>query len=728
MTPTTQPKPSIPSVAKSTSPQRRLRFNTFGFKLFSVIMGGALISIAGVTFLFSETVKNQAEEQIQKILEGKVGTIHEVTDRAETLADSLGISVATLHVRRAETPETFQELTRKLFEKHPDYVVGLGFGQKENGILPSAQWFYPYYQTASADSSDIRYVNRAAQPYFYPQSEAYQQYFLPQKDLWTAPYQSNSPANSSTPSEENRRILLTYYSQIFDNDNEWLGTAVVDVDSRYLSDTIDGPVYSGGGQLILASENGSIIANPANPENIEQQTFNDIPGLAEIWSQINTQTNEKASGLIEGESGYWSYASIPEQSWIVFAYVPYRAVFGRIVFIALSAVLPAGLLMAGLTALAIRYLNQRLRPVINECQRLSTEDTDIETKLYNKDELEQLSLSFFNLLDQLKLTKTKVQLEAAHATEVKAQLNQIKAKSAAEQQQQQSTVSQAQDYVLSIADVMLTAHQDVRTQTELIDQLQQHIASVEPLTKALNQQIARLSNEVRHTLATIPNSFTGTPQELTADLTATKAAVLTLATQLKALSDTAQSAHHTPKSHQSIFSTAQVLLANASTLAISASRPQNPETHEEIVNQLRSKGQSLKDLAEQLKSTQLEQQQNSTRVSELAANLDADINTFISTFDKAIQQLHTDSQSTTAAQPQLSQKSQPIHAISQQAIAANQKLTEQISPLRQNLQQLETLTNSLSERVSFTLRQTQQVNQIQLDRPVAISSEKIDTH
>ncbi|MEL6556402.1 MAG: cache domain-containing protein, partial [Cyanobacteria bacterium J06621_11] len=416
----------------------RLPINSFGFRFFAMIMGGALISIASIAFLFAETIKFQAEEQIQQLLESKVGTINEVTDRAENLAYSLGVSVATLHVRGAETPETYQVLTQKLFESHPSYVLGMGFGQKENGILPERQWFYPYYQIESAAASlaqrsptdapqttaeaeVIDYINRADEPYFYPTSESYRQYFLPQKSLWRSPYQRENDT------------LITFYSQIFGNQDEWLGTSVIDVDAAYLQAILNEPVFRQGGQLMLLDLNGQVIANPVNEDVATDQTYQDIPGLNEIWSQIE---GENSSGLIEGETGYWSYIQIPEQSWVVLAYVPYGTVFGRILAITLGATLLAGLLMAGLTTLAIRYLNKRLRPVINECQRLSTEDETVTQRLIGKDELEQLSISFFNLLEQLQLSQTQVKLEAAHASEVETQLSQIKDRTVANQRRQ----------------------------------------------------------------------------------------------------------------------------------------------------------------------------------------------------------------------------------------------------------------------------------------------------
>lgn len=792
------------SAANVSEPKRRFRLNSFGVRLFSVIMGGAILSITGVTFLFSETVKLQAEEQIQKIIESKVGSTREVTDRAEALANSLSISVATLHVRKAETPETYKELTRKLFQEHPDYIVGLGFGQKEYGILPSQQWFYPYYQaqrtspnearsasvlvqtegaqetkkeTQAAPTSNTRYINRALEPYFYPETEAYRTYFLPQKELWTSPY-----SNSEDVSTENPSLLLTYYSQIFDNENNWIGTAVVDVDSAYLSEIIDEPIYRGQGRLVLAAENGDIIANPANANSIEGQTYVDVPGLTEIWSKINAEANTQAVGLIEGESGYWSYSRVPEQSWLIVAYVPYRAVFKEIVLTALTAVLPAGLLMAGLTALVVRYLNQRLRPVINECQRLSSASGFTNTQVKGRDELEQLSTSFFSMLEQLKLnlnqphrtaqqpypplapgqmiellppeisplevdrqlSPQKLQRELVRLNEavsslakdsrlsevtlkpsdpqgletslsssaraeiasIQDRLNQIFPQVLATLNQFShllSAFNQTQNCTMLIQETMLNANRDVEMQASVVNQLQQCAIRFRPLAEDGHRtKNGTKSQEGELTTHPAFNALQSTSKQI--------------GEQIGALSEAAEDNHRKAKEYQRIASTAQVLIINASTLAISASRPQNPETHAEIVTQLRQKETALKALAEHLETAQLEQQ-SSASVKAIALKLKA----VVGTLDQDMQQLDHAMQSVlNEYSRRYGEEVQRISSKSGPESSDSQSLIQQIKHLRQNLQQMKMLTDDMSEHISSTLQQTQQISSIKANVSLAI--------
>ena len=525
-------KPEVSSNPDSPNPSNLLafwqtiRFNSFGFRLFSMILGGALVGIGGMAFLFGETIKYQAEEQIQSTLEGKVNAVDDILDYAESLSYGLGVSTATLHVRGAETPGTYQELARQLFQGRADFVVGLGFGQKPNGVLPSQQWFFPYYQTlpgsqsdstlsasgstdsranSRADSSASRqterpeaedqYIDRAEQPYFYPDTEIYSKYFQPGKNIWTEPYR-----------KENSWII-SYYSQITNSQGEWLGTTVVDMDSSYLAQALNQSVLAGKGHFLLISESGQVIANPTAQNQKIAQTYRDIADLGPTWAAINPKT----SGFIEGEEGYWSYAPVPEHDWLILAYVPYSAVFNQLALTTLSAAALVTLLLGSVVALAVRYLNHRLRPVINECQRLSSVDEAFSDKLKNKDELEQLSLSFFNLIEQLKLSRSEVQKEAAHALAAEKQLERTEAQVAAARIRQQQVTQRLKEMLPSESEQALenkTLKRELAQLSEVVstlatdDLLFSAIASSQEDTLT-HSESDRISHRLSHTFSQV---------------------------------------------------------------------------------------------------------------------------------------------------------------------------------------------------------------------------------
>lgn len=371
-----------------------LHLNSFGGRLFWMIMLGALAGMGGMAFMFSEMLKRQAEDQVQSNIDSKVNAIASVTDSAETLAYSLGVSATTLHERGAQYPDTYRELILQLFERRPEFVVGLGLGQSENGLIEEQSWLFPYYfASPAADASGldpviVRYEDFADdEGEFYPESQRYQDYFVSQVSTWTPPY----------PVDKSR--LLTYYYPLFDQEGRWLGTTLVDIDSTYLSNLLDDSVFQQAGNFLLLTRSGQLIADPSTALSAEVQTYQNVPGLEPIWHQIG----DDSSGFVRGQTGYWAYATVPGQDWLLFGFVPYQAVFGRIIRIAAVTTGLMGLLLAAVVFLAIRKLNQRIKPILLQGNEFARESDQLLASLGQQDELEQLSLSFFNILNQLNL-------------------------------------------------------------------------------------------------------------------------------------------------------------------------------------------------------------------------------------------------------------------------------------------------------------------------------------
>ncbi|EKU97209.1 Cache domain-containing protein [Leptolyngbya sp. PCC 7375] len=371
------------------------KLNSFGGRLFWMIMLGALAGMGGMAFLFSEMLRRQAEDQVRSSIDSKVNAIASVTDSAETLAYSLGVSATTLHERGAQFPDTYRELVLQLFQRRPEFVVGLGLGQSKNGILEEQPWLFPYYsaitsaESTSFDPDAIRYEDFADDVgEFYPDTDRYRDYFEPQTSVWTEPYQGD------------RNRLLTYYYPLFNSDGRWLGTSLVEIDSAYLGNLLDDVVFQQAGYFLLLTQSGQVIADPTNP-TAEAQTYQTIPELEAIWPQIDTE----APGFLKTASGYWAYATVPGQDWLLFGFVPYKAIYGRILRIAAVTTGLMVLLLAVVVYLAIRKLNQRIKPILLQGKQFVGTHGNLleEVAIAQKDELEQLSVSFFNILNQLNM-------------------------------------------------------------------------------------------------------------------------------------------------------------------------------------------------------------------------------------------------------------------------------------------------------------------------------------
>ncbi|WP_326521069.1 hypothetical protein [Leptothoe kymatousa] len=421
-----------------------LRLNSFGGRLFWMIMLGALAGMGGMAFLFSEMLKRQAEDQVRSSIDSKVNAIASVTDSAETLAYSLGVSATTLHERGAQYADTYRELVQQLFEGRPDFVVGLGMGQSEKGLLVGQSWLFPYYSAAAGTSADdesdaIRYEDFAdGEGEFYPESPRYEKYFVPQRDIWTEPYQNE------------KTQFLTYYYPLFNQEGNWLGTTLVDIDAAYLNGLLDDAVFQQSGNFFLVTDAGQVIANPTRAV-ADLQNYDSIPGLAKIWQRIDGET----SGFVRGDAGFWAYTNVPGQNWRLFGFVPYSAIYGRIVRIAAITTGLMGLLLGTVVFFAIRKLNQRIKPILLQGNEFAARDRDsLLPASPQQDELEQLSLSFFNILNQVNLHQDTIR-------------------------QQEEAIAQSNRHADQVTEKFLAfttqVDEEVKEQQVLIDRVQQQL-------------------------------------------------------------------------------------------------------------------------------------------------------------------------------------------------------------------------------------------------------------
>ncbi|MBE9070675.1 Cache domain-containing protein, partial [Leptolyngbya cf. ectocarpi LEGE 11479] len=337
----------------------------------------------------------------------------------------------------------------------------------------------PYYwvESAAAGTTDaplpVRYEDLADdEGEFYPESESYQEVFSSRNNIWSEPYQKG-------PNQ-----LLTYYFRLFSGDGRWLGTTLVDIDTKYLSELINKPVFRGMGHFVLMTQSGNIIADPNKTEN-NLQTYKEINDLRDLWNDLDL----KGSGFVEGETGYWAYEAVPGQDWLVFGFVPYTAVFSRIALITVAATAVMVVLLSTAIILAIRNLNRRLMPVLNECKQLGHTEPGLLAQWDQQDELDQLSLAFFNMVERLNLNaetirrhEQKIEKESLHSDQVSEQFTDFAEALNQEGSEQQTLIREIQRLV----DGIVNDTQSVDIQLDALN----------TLGRALNGELSRtLSSE-----------------------------------------------------------------------------------------------------------------------------------------------------------------------------------------------------------------------------------------
>jgi twitching motility protein PilJ len=705
--------------------------------------------VGGITFLFGEIVKYQAEEQIQQAVSDKVQLLDSRLEQAELFAESLRTSILALHLRNTNSAETYRQLLFELFKDRPSFVTGLGFGQSQNGILPQQQWFSAYYYLDSGEPgaagmllsppyNDVRYVDGAQPNSFYPGSDRYRTFFVPQEDVWSSP-----------ALEEQHKT--TYYAQILDDGAGWLGTVFVELDRTAFNDVIETPVTQGAGYTALLTRTGQVIANPAATEADPTDTYQSVSGLEPVWLEMTGQ-----AGILEGEEGYWAYEQIPESEWIAVAFVPYEAVFDRVALITVGGTLAVGLALALVVALAVRSLNQRLRPMLGECYRITGTDAE-KTALEQQDEVEQISTAFFKALEQIKLDQEKIQQDLIDRVQTEEQLKQMAITEQANQMLQTeveqllrmvaaiesgdltveargntgatgsiaNTLNRLVERLGSVIAIVLgtTEHVAQRTnqleklavsvsnnaeqQTESIIQVQNLIETVDDLSQEAAQQVTVTSEAVRLTQSatlqgqreiTNISEGMGSLQQNTNQITK----------RVEMLISYVELAAQFAKDQKRIASMTRILAVNASMLANRAAAQQDPQQFASITREFKTVAAQVDDLASQTNQSLILLQQRTDQIQTTVSGLDYDVQEIsqqVSDFtvgvDQSLQVFNT-----------IQMASEQVDQTWQQMVQSSQAIATAVQTASQSIRTIAAIAVETSSQASLTKAQTQQIEQL----------------
>ncbi|MBD1868935.1 methyl-accepting chemotaxis protein [Cyanobacteria bacterium FACHB-471] len=729
---------------------QRFRLNSIGTKLFISVVGGALVGVGGITFLFGEIVKYQAEAQIQQAVSDKVQLLDGRLEQAELFAESLRTSILALHLRNTNSAETYRQLLFELFKDRPSFVRGLGIGQSQNGILPQQQWFSAYYYLDSGEPdaagtllsppyNDVRYVDGTQANSFYPESDRYRTFFVPQEDVWSSP-----------ALEEQHKT--TYYAQILDDSAGWLGTVFVELDPTAFNDVIETPVTQGAGYTALLTRTGQVIANPSAANEADPvATYQSVPGLEPVWSEMTGQ-----AGILEGEEGYWAYEQIPEREWIAVAFVPYEAVFDRVALITVGGTLAVGLALALVVALSVRSLNHRLRPMLAECHRIAGTDAE-KTALEQQDEVEQISTAFFKALEQLKLDQEQIQQDLVNRVQTEEQLKQMAIAEQANQKLQTEVeqllrmvaalesgdltvearsstgvtgsiantlnrlverlghviaiVLGTTEYVAQGANQLeksaVSVSNNAEQQTESIIQVQNLIETVDDLSQEAAQQITATSEAVRLTQsATLQGQ-----QEITTiseGMSSLQQNTNQITKRVEMLTSYVELAAQFAKDQKRIASMTRILAVNASMLANRAAMQQDPQQFASITREFETVAAQVDDLASQTNQSLILLQQRTDQIQTTVSGLDYDVQEIsqqVSDFtvgvDQSLQVFDT-----------IQTASEQVDQTWQQMVQSSQAIATAVQTALQSIRTIAAIAVETSEQASLTKAQTQEIEQL----------------
>lgn len=740
---------STTATQQQSSLWQRVRLNSFGTKLFIAVMGGALAGIGGIAFLFGETVKYQSEDQIRRVLSDNVHVFDNTLVQAETFAHAIRASVLALHVRNVDNPDAYRRLLFEAFKDRPEFVVGLGVGQGENGILPKEQWFAAHYQldsgepnapglTFSPPYNDIRYIDGTQPGQFYPDTDRYRTYFLGQQEVW------------SPPVAQGNRLQSTYYTPIV-NEQKWIGTTFVEINDAFFDTKVDDPVLYGAGYLVLLTDQGQVVSSPSVLAGETAQTYQSIPGLEAVWEQMSEPT-----GFIEGEQGYWAYERLTQNNWIAVAFVPYQAVFRPVALIITSGILGAGLLIALIVVWTVRSLNRRLRPILNECNRLAATDETLALQA-RQDEIDQVSIAFFNLLSQLQTNEEQIRQEVARTVQTAEQLKQA---TVAEQESQalQSEIAHLLQVVAAVEEGDLTVEAEVSsrvtglvgdTLNRLIERLGQVMAIVLNATERVTQGSAQLEQlavkvadntqqqnrsvaQVQQLMENVNTLTQDTAQQAAATsdtMQTTQTAInqgeqeiTTIADGIRVLQQGAdqilrraqtltsyvEQAAQFAKDQKRVAAMTRVLAVNASMLASRAAVQQDPTQYTSITREFERIATQVNDLASQTNQNLILLQQRTDQIETVVSGLDHDaqtINMQVNDLTVGVDQSRQVFQKIKAA-------SQQVTHMGQQVTQSSQAIVESVEATLESIRTISTIAAETSVEANMTQAQAQEMEQL----------------
>lgn len=734
----------------------RMRLFSAGSKLLFAVVGGAIVGFAGVVFYVSEVLKEQAEAQILRSLNQKAEILDTTLNQIETLAETMRTNVLALHLQKNESTETYRRLLFEQFKERPEFVVGLGLGQSENGLLPKQQWFFSYYQTdyqtdsgksdapgirLSPPYDNIRVVDGVANGQFYPESDRYRTYFSPRRDAWSA------------PTQQGEQLTVTYYSQIVNEQRDWLGTVFVDIETGILHDVLADAVMADAGAFALLTENGQLLSGGNMLEEPQAAvTYQAIAGLEEVWSQMRAE-----SGILTDTRGYWAYQRIPQAKWIAVAFVPHTAIFGPVRNAIIVGAIITAIAIATMIYWWLHLLKRQLRPILHKCEQLSPAEAEIEATIQQQDEIGQLSIRFFRLLDHFKTQEEHIRQEVTHIAQTREQLQQAtwaeeeSRALQAELQQLLQVISAVEEGNLAVdAAVGLQRTgwlaDTVNRMTERLGQIIAHMsfASVRINMKSENleqraieiesdtQKQLQLSVQLQTLLEQLHKCTQQTAQEILSVSETTQVTQTEIGKSQKTLTTVADGVHllqqgteqitkrtHTlnnyvglaaqfAKEQKRIATMTRILAVNASMLSSRAAAQQDPEQFISITREFETVAAQVNELAIQTNQSLMLLQQRTDQIQTVVSGLEHDVreigqqvNHFTSGFNQSCQaltQIESLNEQVMRLQQALSQSSQMANTTTQAAL--------------QCVDGLSAIATTTHDQTQLTVEQVQQLRQV----------------
>lgn len=429
-----QSLPISMDAAPTRSRSRLSMLRSVGSRLFLSVVGGSLIGLLGTTYWSYRELSRQAEAELLSSLQVKTENLEGDFNALETSTKTVAEAARTLYRTGERREPVYSDLVYRALQTSP-LGTGLGFGQLPNDrrIIPARRFAYPYVARNRKTGQVEPPILGEANPDNYT-ANYFTEPISAGKPIWLEP--QSYIEDSLTPPQS---LVSTSFSlPFYDDQRRLLGVFSQDVELGFLSQKLNVPVMRDAGYFLLVSNRGNLIAYPPTPQQaLDLKPFPGLNNYQTLWQTIQGRLAEgQKRGVLHwrdgaGKSEFWAYQRIPNNDWVVMAVVPESVVLGPVWrFLAagiLGAVIGASIVQGIVVFLFVRRLNQRLQPIMDECNRLAETSAKSEELMNREDELGRLTISFYALLGQVTVNERRLRKEMAKSAQALQALQQTQA-------------------------------------------------------------------------------------------------------------------------------------------------------------------------------------------------------------------------------------------------------------------------------------------------------------
>lgn len=743
----TAPETRVSSKIKPTPRAKRLLgFNSIGTRLFFSVIGGALVGLGGTAYLFYNTLQQQVKTELSKTLNSQVASIDGQLRTMNQAGLDISTTVAYMHDSGVKSAQAYKDLQFNFFKVRPPILKGISFGQTPYQLVPDRQWFWPYFFVDPGSAGTPAPGQRLAAPYNnilysdavednYSTKEYYTISATTGKTFWMEPYVAFGS------------VVTTFSVPIYNNQRKLIGVTNIDVNLTTLTEQLKASVLGNAGYFAIVSEKGMLLAYPPNPEKVKNQhSYATIPALKAVWPQLQ----QGKEGLVYAKGNFWAYQRLPSTNWLMLAAVPESVVLTPVLTITIAGTVGAGVVLAVVVLLFVYRLNRRLKPILDECNKLAQTDVRAEAQLQNLDEIGQLSTSFYNLLKQVAADEQQIRQEVARSVQTQEQLKQ------AAQEQHESEVLQAEvNHILDVVSAVETGDLTVQAQVSnrttglvadtlnrLIEELARIMAAVLSTAQQVNsgaaelehlavsaaqhtQQQASSVNEVQALIVNFNELSQETAQQAVVSDEAVQQAqsavtqgesemammnqeieVLQQGTEqifqrTQLLTNFVASASQFAKDQKQVATLTRVLALNASMIAARASGQEDPEQFASVASEFETVATQVNDLAIQTNQSLLLLQQRTDQIQTVVSGISQDVQEISGSVNSFIQSVDRSSQVFNNIKTVTNRVAEVGQQVTQSSLAI---ATTAESTLR-SIQDIATIASQAEEQSRFTREQ-----------------------